>query len=306
MHGDRLAFDVHPRDARSLDLVSRGALLPGSWIGYIRYGAAGVVWTPPDCEPPETFWVLFPLRGHSEIATKTERLECSPTRSAVYPSGLAHRSGEGSERVTFQVSKATLIRQLEALLGDPPVRKLEFMPSLDLETPFGRRLRRHVSRVIADFDDAGPEGINPTMLTMYEQLIVTELLVGQPHNYTAALHGLENKIAPGDVKRAIDFIEANVQQPLTLTDIARASRVPGRTLLEHFKLHRGVSPMRYVRNTRLARVRDALMRGDRSESVTEVATEWGFTHLGRFAVEYREQFGESPSETLQRSRARRV
>lgn len=308
MHGDRLAYDVHPRDAAALDLVSRGAFLPGSWIGYIRYGAPGVVSTAADCQPPETFWVLFPLRGHSELATKTGRLECGPTRSAIYPSGLRlkHSSGENSERVTFQVSTATLIRQLEALLGDQALRKLEFAPSLDLETAFGRRLRRHVSRVVADFDDAGPEGIDATMLTMYEQLIVTELLLGQPSNYTDALHRLESRIAPGDVKRAIDFIEAHVELPLTLTDIARASGVPGRTLLEHFKLHCGVSPMRYVRNARLARVREALIRTDGSRSVTEIAMEWGFTHLGRFALEYREQFGESPSETLWRSRARRV
>ena len=307
MHGDRLAFDVHPRDAGALDLVSRGAHLPGSWIGYIRYGAAGVVWTPPDCQPPETFWILMPLRGHSEMVTETGSLECSPTRSGVLPAGFSTRSAAGSERVTFQVSKATLTRQLEALLGDQPVRKLEFMQALDLETAFGRRLRRHVNRVITDFDEAGPEGISPTLLTMYEQLIVTELLLGQPSNYTAALRRLENKVSPGDVKRAIDFIEAHVQLPLTLADIARASGVPGRTLLEHFKYHCSVSPMRYLRNARLARVRDALMTADhRGGSVTEIAMEWGFTHLGRFAVEYREEFGESPSETLRRGRGRRM
>ena len=27
---------------------------------------------------------------------------------------------------------------------------------------------------------------------------------------------------------------------------------------------------------------------------------WGFCHLGRFAVEYRRRFGESPSQTLRR------
>ena len=93
---------------------------------------------------------------------------------------------------------------------------------------------------------------------MYEQLIVTGLLLGQPNNYTAALQRLENKVAPGDVKRAIDFIEAHLHLPISLADIARASGVPGRTLLEHFKDHRSVSPMRYLRDARLARVRDAL------------------------------------------------
>jgi len=35
--------------------------------------------------------------------------------------------------------------------------------------------------------------------------------------------------------------------------------------------------------------------------VTEIATQWGFTHMGRFSIEYRLRFGESPSETLSRS-----
>jgi transcriptional regulator GlxA family with amidase domain len=159
--------------------------------------------------------------------------------------------------------------------------------------------------VIAVLDEAGPGGVSPVLLHMYEQLLVTALLLGQPNNYTSALQRLENKVAPGDVKRAIDFIEAHLQRPISLADIARASGVPGRTLLEHFKSHRSASPMRYLRDARLARVRQALMRADDTASVTDIAIKWGFNHLGRFAIEYRGQFGESPSETFRRSRARR-
>jgi transcriptional regulator GlxA family with amidase domain len=36
-------------------------------------------------------------------------------------------------------------------------------------------------------------------------------------------------------------------------------------------------------------------------TVTEIATGFGFVELGRFSVEYRKMFGESPSKTLQRS-----
>jgi transcriptional regulator GlxA family with amidase domain len=113
---------------------------------------------------------------------------------------------------------------------------------------------------------------------------------------------LENSVAPGDVKRAIDFIEAHLHLPLTLADIARAAGVPGRTLLEHFKSHRSVSPMRYLRDARLAKVRDSLIRADSGERITQIAMTWGFSHLGRFAVDYRALFGESPSETHRRGR----
>jgi len=37
---------------------------------------------------------------------------------------------------------------------------------------------------------------------------------------------------------------------------------------------------------------------NRSVTVAKIATRFGFTELGRFSVEYREMFGESPSTTL--------
>ena len=38
--------------------------------------------------------------------------------------------------------------------------------------------------------------------------------------------------------------------------------------------------------------------------ITSIATGLGFTHLGRFSIAYREVFGESPSQTLRRGRAK--
>lgn len=295
-------FEMRLRDRGALDIVSRVAYLPGIFIGCIHYGAAVLAGGRPDRQKDD-FWVHFPLRGNSEMLSKADSLPCNPRRAVVISAqGHVLRSEAGSERVTLSVSKATAMNQLSALLGEVPSRRLEFVKEFDLEAPYARRLRRQMHLAIADLDDAGPEGVGPVMLNMYEQLIVTGLLLGQPNNYTAALQRLENKVAPGDVKRAIDFIEAHLQLPVTLSDIAKASGVPGRTLLEHFKAHRSVSPMRYLRDARLTRAREALMCGDRGESVTQIAMTWGFSHLGRFAADYRDRFGETPSETWRRGR----
>ena len=113
---------------------------------------------------------------------------------------------------------------------------------------------------------------------------------------------LETRVDPGNVKRAVDFVEAHLQSAITLADITRAAGVPGRTLLQHFRDHRGTSPMRYLRDARLMRVREALQSAEPGERVTDIAMRWGFYHLGRFAIEYRKRFGEAPSETQGRRR----
>jgi len=51
--------------------------------------------------------------------------------------------------------------------------------------------------------------------------------------------------------------------------------------------------------SRLSRARRALLSADcKLVTVTEIATCFGFAELGRFSVEYRKVFGESPSQTL--------
>ena len=63
----------------------------------------------------------------------------------------------------------------------------------------------------------------------------------------------------------------------------------------------GVGPLRYLWLRRMHLARQALLHADASVStVTEVATAHGFWELGRFSVEYRTLFGESPSESLRR------
>jgi AraC-like DNA-binding protein len=57
--------------------------------------------------------------------------------------------------------------------------------------------------------------------------------------------------------------------------------------------------MMYLRRLRLHHVHAELAaHSPDSVTVTMVAGRWGFVHLGRFAGQYRQLFGETPSETL--------
>ena len=169
---------------------------------------------------------------------------------------------------------------------------------MDFTSGYGRGLAGYLLTAVSDIERNGSLLHHP----MFEQCIMTGLLLSHPHSYSEALRRLEKSIAPRDVRRAIDYIEAHLDTDLTIADIARATGVAGRTLFKNFKDFKGISPMRYVRNARFRVVRQALLRAAPEESVSRIAMSWNFTHMGRFSVEYRQRFGESPSQTLRRRR----
>lgn len=107
-------------------------------------------------------------------------------------------------------------------------------------------------------------------------------------------------------RRARAFMEDNLYRPLPLAELCVEVGVSLRTLQYAFAGYYGVSPAKYHALRRLAGVRRDLKESSPTgRTVTEVAMDWGFWHLGRFSQAYRTQFGETPSETLA-SRSTRV
>ena len=105
------------------------------------------------------------------------------------------------------------------------------------------------------------------------------------------------------VQRAERLALAYVDKPPQVSALSRALGVSERTLRKLFNEIHGRPPSRHLRMLRLSQVRGALLsaRGQ-LVTVTEIATDFGFAELGRFSVEYRKVFGESPSETLHQAR----
>ena len=110
------------------------------------------------------------------------------------------------------------------------------------------------------------------------------------------------KLLPRDLKKAVDRLEAEPSRSWTLDDLATVSGVARRTLHKRFRRFLSCTPMEFLRDLRLDRVRQDLLEASPGANITEVAMRWGLTHLGRFAARYRERYGESPSATLRRGR----
>lgn len=142
----------------------------------------------------------------------------------------------------------------------------------------------------------------PAVQDRMRQTIGTLLLASLPHNYSDLFARSGNAAAPYFVRRSEQYMRANAAEKLTLEDIAAHADVSPRTLQNGFRRFRGTSPMAYLKSIRLSLARNMLLRSrEDGRNVTDIAFDCGFTHLSKFAQDYRAMFGEKPSDTVRQS-----
>jgi len=100
----------------------------------------------------------------------------------------------------------------------------------------------------------------------------------------------------------LSYIEANIRQDISVEELAQIGNVSVRTVYNLFARYFNVTPKLFIKQTKLKSLREELTGSRAVRNVTEVALDYGFTHLGRFSSDYRKMFGELPSETLRRCR----
>ncbi|WP_237570204.1 AraC family transcriptional regulator [Mycolicibacterium lacusdiani] len=104
---------------------------------------------------------------------------------------------------------------------------------------------------------------------------------------------------PAQLKRAMWFINGKVDSDIGIQEIADAVHLSPRAVQYLFRRHLNTTPTEYVRRLRLHRAHQDLLAGSNgTATVSAIATRWGFAHTGRFAVLYRQTYGQSPHQTL--------
>jgi AraC-like DNA-binding protein len=146
--------------------------------------------------------------------------------------------------------------------------------------------------------------------TTPEVLTDTELAHDLEHNLIVAMRGILSTDAerPSSVgrqhnqlvvQRFLELVRADPLGPLLIADIYQQLGISGRTVRAACQEILGASPRRYLVLRRMQMARCALQKADPDAArVTDIATEHGFWELGRFSVNYRQLFGESPIATL--------
>lgn len=272
--------------------------LPGQRlsINYIEYGARTLI------APGELggFYLLqIPLEGGAEITHGLTTYQSTPQRAAILNPHLPTRMtwAEGTRQVLVQVSRKAMQDHVTALLGGPSDRALTFDGPLDLATGPGAALRRLVMWLVAEAD-AGHSPIGQGLMSRQIESTLMSGLLEARHDHQALLSRLRAAPRPRHLRLAENFIEAHLDQPITLEDIARAAGISPRALQLAFRDHRGTTPLGFWREARLDRAHADLMAAAPGTRVTDIALRWGFSHFGRFSELYRLRYGLSPRDTL--------
>ncbi len=108
-------------------------------------------------------------------------------------------------------------------------------------------------------------------------------------------------------RMAREYIEQHMDGPITIADLCRALSVSRHTLNTCFHSTYGMAPQAYLRLARLNRVHRLLKAcRDGTATITALAMRAGFLHPARMASDYRNLFGELPSQTLCRALSGKV
>ena len=279
------------------------AAFDGFSVNYVAYG--GCVSIDPGCL--DRFFLLqVPIRGRALVRTAGREVESSARAVASILSPTL------PTRMVWQHDCAQLImlvdrQQVEkraAALAERPTSAVEFEPHIDLNTSFGRVLQSQIEYLV-DLAERGPaSNLSPVLAATLRESIVGLLLTGQRNNLSAAINRSisRQQPVPAVFRRARERLEADAAEPLDLEKLAQLSGIGVRSLQLGFRRYFGISISGSLLDIRLARLRARLSNAKPGERIVDIAFDLGFSHLGRMANFYRAKFGESPSETLRRSR----
>jgi AraC-like DNA-binding protein len=263
-------------------------------------------------ERGDFYLVLLPLRGRARVSCANEDadIDCD-TLAVLHP----HRSTQ----MVWSSDCAMLMLQVprSALQSRMPIDRYSgvvapaprFAFSQCRSYPAIGAWWRAAYDLATNLHQYGPQWMEqPAACGAMENFLLSGLAsmlqparVGSESNAPLAVQGSSQTRC---VRRAMDYLHAHSHEGVCLDDIAKAACVSTRTLEASFQREHQQSPLAYLRAIRLDRMHQALQAAARTHqevSVTELALQNGFSHMGRFAAYYKQRFGCSPSATLRRA-----
>lgn len=293
---------LRTRHPEQLCFSHLGARLPalGTVLGRIAYGTAVNI----GIRSLDAYSISLPLRGRQRLRSGREQLRSDAGCGLVVSPLEAHslELGGDCEKLQVVVRRQALEEVAEDMLQRPLCEPIRFRGQMDIGCEAVAAWWLSVRQLLDNWPQLSALYAQPRLARDMESLLIRALLLAQPNNYSDELAQGGQERVPHYLLRARQFLQEHAREALRLDDLEQAAGVSREKLFDAFRRHHGLTPMAYLKHYRLTAVRSALLSAGAAASVSSVALEWGFGHLGRFASDYRKAFGESPSGTLARLR----
>lgn len=257
--------------------------------------------------------VQIPLSGRAEMTIGAQTFHSDSGTASVPPieRGYSMVWHKGTPQLILYVRRDELVRVAGHVFGNAAAGGLLLAPTLSLATPAGAAFLASVHAYHHDVNGSGAALDNAYARRLVQESLLARLLLAVESNAGAgagmgsvAKPMFDARPAPAAsriIRRFHELVRDHADEDLSVLDIAEALGIPLRTLQHAVRRELDTTPTALLRAARLARSRSLLLAADpTTASVTEVALQAGFSHLGRFAASYRAAFGEAPSETLRR------
>ncbi|MDL2410810.1 helix-turn-helix transcriptional regulator [Rhizobium calliandrae] len=254
-------------------------------------------------EATEHLSIVVPRRGGMGVTYGSRMAEAREERLLLYrnfePDSISIHGQ--SNLIDELVLNWSLIQRTIGETFDMPFSgSLDLLPEVDLSTPVGRTIGNLTEAIIDGIRDNGPLCQSPIAMAHITQALADVIIRMVPHRFSHLLDKKLHMIAPGHVRRGIEFMCANVNQPITMPMVADAAGVSTRALEAGFRAFKNTTPAAYLQMLRLRAAREDLLDPENRMLMKEICLKWGFFQFGRFAAVYRAHYGENPSETRRR------
>lgn len=294
-HLERLGSKIKP------NIVVHHAPMIDLSVNFLSHGSRVKI----SPEPFKCFYLLqAPIVGSAIVMRGNRKLEIRTgmaTISAPDEEIWMDWSGD-CKKIILRIDRTALEKMYGLIVGGFPTGPLRFEDVISLEHGPMQSIWRMIKMIADDLlENEGSIFQNEFAIQHMEQSILYALLNSGlfPQQHTRSQ--LMTEIAPHQIRVVEEYIHAHVADPITIGQLVDVAGISARTLFDNFKKFRGVTPMRYIKDLRMQCVRERLVNPKAGDSVTSVAMSWGFAQLGRFAAVYKQEYGESPSQTLKRT-----
>ena len=286
--------------AQVLDVCLGTAQIDGICMVYHRHGARVRVST----DMIRDFYLLqIPIQGEALIRINKVDYRSHPNQAALLSpnNDFEMLFGAGCEQLIVRVEQSELESHFERQQGRHVPTSFQFAPAIPLDTPGARQVIELLRFMVSALRDEQGICSTPTARKQVVSLLLSGFLTCFDHNHKDLLSAPSTRVRRSHMALAKEYIHEHLDEPITPDDIASFANMSTRSLFTAFQANLDTTPMRYVKDLRLERVRDALTKADPTAiSVATVAMDHGFQHLGHFCADYKARFAERPSDTLHR------